>query len=206
MMDLAEYEKLYSLLIAKRELAKGTLDQFAIDRAALTSRVESLVTASSILLTVKNATQKKFVEHVSKMVTSIVQAVFDRKFEFVVEYNVKRGQSECEFLVRDGLTGDLYNPKDEMGGGLLDVISFALRVVFWSLENPKSNNVMILDEPMKFVGKGVFMERVSVMMRELSHRLGLQLIVNTHEPELSSQADKVWEVTHDGRQSHVKEL
>lgn len=74
----------------------------------------------------------------------------------------------------------------------------------WSLENPKSRGVIILDEPMKNMGDLIVLG--GEMLREIAHKLGLQLIIITHEKELIDIADKAYHVKHDGYSSHVKEI
>jgi hypothetical protein len=44
------------------------------------------------------------------------------------------------------------------------------------------------------------------MLREVSHELGLQLIIITHEDSLIEIADRAWNVEHDGRESHVNQI
>ena len=48
----------------------------------------------------------------------------------------KRNKLECRPVVMEG--DYEYTAKDEMGGGIIDIISFAFRVVLWSLESPLS--------------------------------------------------------------------
>jgi DNA repair exonuclease SbcCD ATPase subunit len=192
--------------VAARKVRRGMLvdqkkklnDELSLYR----EKVEAAIQARVVLTTVAQMTQQKFVSFVEDMVTLAIQSVFERDLKFIVNFEIKRNKSECKLLVSEG-GGEPFVPKDEMGGGLLDVISLALRVVLWSLENPRSRNVLVLDEPLKFVGHGELMEKSAKMLRDISHRLGLQLIINTHEEELADLADRSWLVTHDGVKSMI---
>ena len=74
----------------------------------------------------------------------------------------------------------------------VDVAAFALRVASWSMERPRSRPVLIMDEPLRFLSTD-HQEKASVMIKEISQKLGIQFIIVTHETILASYADKVFE-------------
>ena len=78
------------------------------------------------------------------------------------------------------------------GCGTLDVTCFALRLACYALQ-VGIDNVIILDEPMKFVSKDLLIS-VSEFMKELSTKLGIQIIMVTHENQFIDVADKVFSV------------
>jgi DNA repair exonuclease SbcCD ATPase subunit len=95
------------------------------------------------------------------------------------------------FFVRDG---EKVNPIDATGGGAVDIAAFALRVASWSMMNPRTRPVMILDEPLKNLDKER-QQKGSAMIKEVSERLGIQFIIITHEEALTEYADKTFNVT-----------
>lgn len=84
-------------------------------------------------------------------------------------------------------------PLESSGYGAVDIAAFALRVVSWSLQFPRTRNVIILDEPLRFLSTDK-QEFASRMIKELSQRLGVQFIIVTHEDILTQYADKVFTV------------
>ena len=84
---------------------------------------------------------------------------------------------------------------DDLGGSVLDVISFALRVVLWTLETPQSRPIFILDEPMKWLGNGDELEKACRLLYELSHELKIQILLVTHEPQFIEIADRAFIAT-----------
>jgi len=62
------------------------------------------------------------------------------------------------------------------------------------MEYPRSRPVIILDEPMKFLSVDK-QEKASLMIKELSDKLGLQFIIITHEPSLAIHANKIFEAS-----------
>lgn len=192
----------YEKLKIKREVLESEMKYRRLRLDDIKRDYENLIKARWILTEVAKETQIRFKERVESLVTMAIQSVFDRSFKFVLEFERKRNKLECRPIVMEGDAE--YVPKDDLGGGIIDIISFALRVVLWSLQQPRSRNTLILDEPMKYVGKGELLDRAGQMLREVSHRLGIQLILVTHEPQLADIADIAYEVEHIKGKSVVK--
>jgi len=192
------YEKLKNV----RQVYQNQLHEKEKEKESLRKKSEDFSKARWILTKVAEMTQLRFKEKVESLVTMAIQSVFDRDFKFVLVFEQKRNKFECRPVVMENEVE--YTPKDDMGGGIIDVISFALRVVLWNLQKPKSRNILILDEPMKYVGKGELLERAGMMLREISHKLGIQLVLVTHEPQLAEIADMAYSVTHRSGKSQVE--
>jgi ABC-type lipoprotein export system ATPase subunit len=60
------------------------------------------------------------------------------------------------------------------------------------MNRPHTRPVIILDEPLRFLSVDL-QERASIMIKEISKKLGLQFIIITHEQTLASYADRVFE-------------
>lgn len=161
-----------------------------------------LIKARWILAEVTKLTQERFKRRVESLITMVIRSVFDRDFEFELIMERKRNKLECRPIIKEN--GNEFDPKFDRGGGLIDVISFAFRLVLWSLEKPSSRNVFILDEPFRFIGKGAMLERAGVMLKELSEKLNFQVIMITHEKQLESIADKVFQVSYKDGKSYIK--
>jgi len=91
-----------------------------------------------------------------------------------------------------------------MGGSVLDPIGFALRVVLHQFQREPTRKVFLLDEPMKNTGHGELLRQASQMLSEISHNVGVQLIIITHEPELAEIADRSWKVKRVKGKSEVE--
>jgi DNA repair exonuclease SbcCD ATPase subunit len=159
--------------------------------------------ARFVLVEVSRQTQERLKTVIEQLVNLCLNEVFpDRNFNFKADFQIKRNKMECEFLVE--VDGHEYSPKDDMGGSILDIISFALRTILWSFENPRSRNVIIMDEPFRFSGR--LITKAVQMVKELSDKLGIQFIINTHSEELIDIADRSWHVTNIKGKSMVKQL
>jgi len=153
---------------------------------------DDFLTANYIITEVAKNTQEKFKERVEKLVTLAIQSVFEDNYEFVLKFDRKRNQTECQLIVMEN--GIEFVPKDDMGVGIIDIISFALRIVLWSMQSPKSRAFFVLDEPMEHVGSGAEEEiiRAAKMMKKSSHKLKFQLVIATHEPQLVEIVDRAY--------------
>lgn len=184
-------EKYYNLQ-QKKSILIDQLEKKCDIIDAENKKIETLIKARFVLAEVSKQTQEHLKERVEKLVTLCIQSVFDRDFEFKMNFQIKRNKMECELMITEN--GHEFYPKDDLGGGLLDITSFALRVVLWSLENPRSRNLIILDEPFKQCGK--LITKACQMVKEISKMLGIQIIIVTHSDELIDIADKSWTVQH----------
>jgi DNA repair exonuclease SbcCD ATPase subunit len=165
---------------------------------------DNLNQAKYVITEVQKATQEKFKTRVESLVTMAIKSVYDRPFGFELIFERKRDKMECRPVIYE-VVGDkkeyYEDPENELGGGILDICSFAMRIVMWSLEKPKSRNVIVLDEPMKNLGELITLG--GQMLKEISHGLKFQLIIITHDSALIEIADRSWHVEHKNGESEV---
>jgi len=148
--------------------------------------------AQVIIQTVAKQTQEELQYHISELVTLALSAVFDDPYELILEFVIRRGKTEADiYFIKDG---ERIDPLSATGGGVVDIASFALRVALWSLSQPKTRNIMILDEPFRFLSRDL-QPKASLMLKELSEKLNLQFIMVSHSPDLIEGADKVFETS-----------
>jgi hypothetical protein len=162
----------------------------------LNSHKEDLEKAQAIIQLVAQATQEELKYHVSELVTLALASVFDDPYEFEVAFEQRRNQSECDlFFVRDG---QRINPIVASGGGAVDVAAFALRVSLWSLRNPHNRPILILDEPAQHIKGDEANIKFIQMVKAVSERLGLQIIMVSDErvsmSDIEEGADRVFKV------------
>ncbi len=163
---------------------------------------ENLQKARAIVSEAGKFTQTYLKDYIEEMVSTALQAVFEEDYKFVIEFEIKRNQVECKLKIK--INEQEMDFKDCVGGGIIDVTSFALRIVLWSIQNPKTDNVIILDEPFHFIhGK---LENAMKMLKDLSKKLNIQFIIVSQLEELSEGAEKIFSVKHNGKFSEVKEL
>ena len=148
--------------------------------------------ANEIVKQVGLRTQQQLQFTISDITSLALESVFPNPYALQVEFVERRNKTECDlFFVRDD---EKYDPIGDSGVGAIDVAAFALRIASWSMQRPHTRNVVIMDEPFRFLSAN-YQESASQMIKEISKRLGIQFIIITHEQTLASYADKVFEVS-----------
>src|SRR3972149_5211400 len=194
----------YAVERLKGERERVTADAKASETKVVTYKLdaERAEEARAIIQTVAQATQKELEYHVSEIVSLALAAVFEHPYSLRLMFVPRRNKTEADILFEGD--GEQIKPIDATGGGAVDIAAFALRVAMWSLRRPRSRNVLILDEPFRFLSRDL-QGMASRMLTEVSGRLGLQIIMVSHNPELIEGANRYFEVELKKGKSYVKQ-
>jgi len=145
--------------------------------------------ARTILQTVAANMQKTLEFHIANVVTMALASVFDDPYEFKVQFETRRNQTEVDFFfVRNG---NEIDPIDNSGYGAVDVAALALRMAVWNISNSRA--LLMIDEPFKFLSRDL-QTIASGLLKELSTQLNIQLLMVSHIPEIINEADRVFNV------------
>jgi DNA repair exonuclease SbcCD ATPase subunit len=197
----------------KLEQRKGTkaqiqrsLDAAETKRKEIKRSLRKHEKAREIIREVGLKTQQQLQYHISDITSMALEAVFDDPYELVAEFVTRRNKTECDLYFQRGETK--VDPLSASGGGAVDVASFALRVASWSMQNPRSRNVLILDEPFKHLKGEADNRKMLQMVKEVSEKLGLQIIMVSDE-RVSREAtleatDRLFEVSKKNGISKIK--
>ena len=177
------YSRMLDRLELKRSHAVELKRQFKSSLLRAKGIVKDAETVQGIIQSMCLSIQKDMHEKVANVVTKCLQAVFDRPYEFRIEFEKKRGNTEARFVFhRDG---NDYDPLTECGGGVLDVAVVGLRLAKLLMSHPKPRNVLFMDEPFRHLDKNA-PERVTRLITELSKEFGIQIVQITHNPLLEA--------------------
>jgi len=186
--------------------SKGMLKQIDSDLTSnknklqgLNNRIKLLEQAQAFLQKIAQSTQEKLKMNVEDIVNLALETCFPNEYVFKLNFNIARGKTDAELVFLSQKTGRELDPMNCAGGGVVDITAWSLRLACYALEQG-TDNVIILDEPMKFVSKDL-QARVGEILKTLSEKLNLQIIMVTHINEMIDIADKVFEVKKnpDGR-------
>jgi len=169
----------------KEKLARDSRKLRRLKKELLTSKK-----AQVIIHEASKATQERLKIRLSDIVSMGMGSVFDHPYELGVDLKTSRGRVEA-FLSfeRDGHS--FKKPASSVGLGAVDVAAANLRMTAWALSNPRPRNVIIMDEPFKHLKGREYPAKAAEMLREVSSKLGLQIIMVSHDPELIEGADHV---------------
>jgi len=148
------------------------------------------------------ASREQVREVVSTIVTEALQRILDTtEVSFEIEFEFKRNQPEARPVLHFyDVSGSL---EDSFGGGLDDVVSTVLKIVFKYLlcvEGP-----LFMDEPGKWIDSESSIRFVE-FLRQLRERFNTQVFLATHKPEIYEAADKLFQVVNLDGESIVTEV
>ncbi|MBZ4666555.1 ATPase [Mahella sp.] len=141
---------------------------------------------------------------IERLVTSCLQFIFQSDIRFEIELSELRKRPEAEFYVISRYQDDVIKvrPQESRGGGVVDIISLAIRIAMLQSYNPPIGGPLILDEPAKHVSEE-YINNVSEFLKEISRTFGRQVIMVTHNRVLSEVADRIYTVDYDENASKV---
>ena len=202
--DPGEHERLLKQFFVLKGRQTLLTDQVKLRKesiSGLTEQLEDTETFRIIAQEIARQTMEKLEFRVSSIVTAALNAVFPDPPDFEIKFEKARNQLECHlFFVTDGVRS---KPIDTDAGGAMDVTAFALRLTYWSLK--KNRPTFILDEPFKYVSADL-QEKCANMVKMLSEKLGVQIIMISHLPLINVAADKIYNVEKKGMRSVIKEV
>lgn len=80
-------------------------------------------------------------------------------------------------------------PQDSRGGGIVDIVSMAMRIGMLEAVDPPIDGPLILDEPGKHVSEE-YIVAFAEFINTISRQLDRQIIMVTHSPYMAASADK----------------
>lgn len=161
----------------------------SVERAQEAEADGQLVLQARLLLeTFSEEAQEALRARVEGLVSRGLQVIFGSDYGFRVEVGQSRGQAAMLFRIisADGER----DPLQSHGGGIVNVVSFVLRVVVAAL-TPGLSRCLILDEPFAQLSNE-YLEPMAEFLRELVDVTDLQLLIVSHEPEVAAVADKAY--------------
>jgi DNA repair exonuclease SbcCD ATPase subunit len=177
MIDLSQEARLVSGIASRLHLLSETVQREQKELTTAVKRLEDCQTAQEVLQHLAQAVQQMAHGKIAEVVSSCLSAVFEDPYEFIIEFERKRGRTEAHLkFKRNELEMD---PLNSSGGGAVDIAAFALRVASLMLHRPRLSKVIVLDEPMKFVS-AEYQTAVRQMLEGLAKDMGLQIVMVTH--------------------------
>ena len=178
----------------ERELEKN-IEEYAGKKNQLEQRLKLIEQAQSFLQKVAQQTQEHLKFQIEDIVNLALETCFPNEYSFQILFNVSRGKTDAELVFLDQKTQRQVDPMNASGGGVVDLPCIALRIACYALEQG-TDNVIILDEPFRFLSRDL-QQSAGEILKVLSNRMQLQIIMVSHIGEIIDVADKVFEVKKD---------
>lgn len=171
-MKLAEAQLKLAKAEGQREALENAVNVSKAEIVKLEKRSEDITQAILTVQTLANELQANLTAFFSSCVQSALDIVFPGSYKFCMEFASRRNQAELDMWLNRN--GEKVSALDAAGGGVVDVISFALRTCCLLLS--KKRPVLFLDEPFKFI-RGEARDRLGELLNLLSVQSHVQIIM-----------------------------
>ncbi len=194
--SLSRMQETYSEGVGARNRA---LTQKAENERLLSEAINLISTWEQVQLLLTKTSEyarQQLKARIEETVTAALQAVFGEELQFRIIIKEFRDQSAAEWKVVSKY-GDMEieaDPQDARGGGIVDIVSLALRLAMMELARPKVTGPVVLDEPGKMVSKE-YSANMGYFLKQYAEKTGRQVILVSHNEDLIAAADVVYRVS-----------
>ncbi|NLZ51787.1 MAG: ATPase [Thermoanaerobacteraceae bacterium] len=209
--NIEKYTQQLMVEYAMKRSVKEKLEKNLAAKQNELERVANLIdTLEQVRLLLQRASEyarEQIKQQIEMLVTHCLQFVFGPNLEFEIELNEVRGKTSADFYVIS-IYDDIKiktKPQDARGGGIVDVISLALRIAVIQSTDIYKEGPLILDEPAKHVSNE-YINNVSQFLKQISDVFHRQIIMVTHNQYLSEIADLAYKVELKNGNSEVTEF
>ena len=188
----------------KREQLKKIRDDKALILNALIDEQDILEKVMSLFQMTSQFARDQAKNQIEALVTKCLQYIFDSSVEFQIELEELRNKASAEFYVVNN-TKDFFlktKPEQSRGGGVVDIVSLALRISFLQTHKPPISGPLILDEPAKHVSEE-YIHNVGDFLKQTSEIFNRQVIMVTHNTHLAALSNSAYRVEYSGNTSIV---
>ncbi|HJV45316.1 MAG TPA: ATP-binding protein [Bacillota bacterium] len=135
-------------------------------------------------------------QNIEAWVSGALQFAFQTDdIAFRVEILEKNNRPDAEFYVvsdYDGIRVET-KPQDARGGGVVDIVSLALRIALMESGKQRTDGPLLLDEPGKHVSEEYGM-MLAQFLKGVTQKTKRQVILVTHNQYLAESGDKAYQV------------
>ncbi len=154
-----------------------------------------LVKAAALIDKVIQIVSQNGIGKIESIVSDGMRRVFnDPTLTLVVEKKSQARGNVYRLLVqKDG--GEPYDPMNSYGGGVVNVISFLLRIIL--IKRFRLAKLLVLDEQFNNVS-AQYLPNVSAMLRTMTDNHGYTILAISHQKQLALTADKIYRLAEEG--------
>jgi len=168
------------LLTKQVETQKEKLESLGVQKLTYAKSVELV---NLVQLVTKQRTKESF----ERLVTYALRFIYSENYDFELDFGRRGNLAEINFNVKTPEFKESFDPLDTSGGGVLDILSLALRICLIELSNPRVEGFVLLDEPFKHLS-AEYLSKAEQFLEAINKKIGRQIILITHKAELVENA------------------
>ena len=177
----------------KRELLVQQKSQKDAELQEITNNVSTWEQVQLLLSKSSEFAREQLKLRIEETVTAALRSIFeDGGISFNIELSSGANPSATWQVISTYKDFEVASePENSRGGGLVDVVSLALRLSLLELAKPKHEGPVILDEPGKMISRE-YLPNVAAFLSKYGEKTGRQIVMVTHHGILADAADVAW--------------
>lgn len=202
-----EKKEKFQLALGQKQAIEKNISRIDDKLKKLFEENEDLLLVDSLLKQTADFSREQASMQIKSIVTSCLKLVFNNNMEFEIELSESRGRNSAEFFILEKQDDKEYKYKlqDSRGGGVIDILSLALRLAFLLKYSPNVEGPLILDEPAKHVSDE-YIFNVSDFIKKISEEFDKQIILISHNEHISSIGNKGYRISKENMISKIETI
>lgn len=189
---VSELKSSLDSLNGKISFIKESIEKNSVMKSNLENNKLQYTKAVELLSLVQKITREKTKDEFETIVTYALQSIFQENHQCVFEFGKRGNLPELDIEIKKSGHEEPISIVDGNGGGVVDLVALALRLVL--LEISKNKGFLVLDEVFKHLseeGPNNAHYRVAAFqfLKDINSKLNRQIIFVTHIPEFIEAAD-----------------
>jgi hypothetical protein len=180
----------------KQQQSKNTLKRAEKRAEKLHKHINASIKAHAFIQNVAQETQSQIKTNLVDIASFAMAAVFPDPYKLMVDFVPRRNKIEVDmWFERRGIK--IVNPLRGAGLGATDVAALSLMFTGILLLKQTGNPVrplLLMDEPLHWLKGADYPEKGAEIIRTISQRFGIQVIMVNHHPKLTEAADRVFKI------------
>ena len=176
-----------SLLSDQIKTGENKIEKLEYNREVYRKSVE-------LLNLVQITTVKKIKGGFEQLGTYALRYVFSGDYKFLLEFDRRGNLPVLDFKVSTPTCKKPFNPIDSDAGGVMDILSLALRVALLELSKPKIEGFLLLDEPFRNINGEDYLQNSLKFIKEINKKINRQIILTTNKTTTFETADNAIEI------------
>jgi len=183
-------------LSGKSELLSTQIEDATVEVESLRHNKELYKKSVELLVLTQKANEENIKKGFETIVTQALHYIYGKDYKFELEFSRRGNLQEMNFNVVTPECKKALDPIDTSAGGVLDIVSLALRIALMELSVPRVGGFLVIDEGFKHLHPipEQYLSNASKFLQAINKRVGRQIIMITGRPELINDAQNTIEI------------
>ena len=190
MTNSQKYEEVLKLAEHRQSLLTKDLQQQKAKYTVLQEELDLLQKTHIAMEQIESSVRGAFTKQICDLVSYGISLVFEEKLEFKINYAIRANAPVVDFsVVSEHGETEVWGAH---GGGLVNVVSFLLKLILLIHARPHLRRIMFLDETFHFANRRL--PNVALLLQELSEKLDITFVLISDNELLLDIANVVYSV------------